>query len=92
VLGLEPQSLRSNRRTSAIAHPRMLAMWLARKHTRAALAEIGEFFGRRSHTTVISANKKVGRWMTDPKSVTLADYTISLDEAVRRVEERLRAG
>jgi hypothetical protein len=30
--------------------------------------------------------------MNDPKSVTLADYTISLDEAVRRVEERLRAG
>jgi chromosomal replication initiator protein len=70
----------------------MLAMWLARKYTRAALAEIGEFFGRRSHTTVISANKKVGRWMRDPRSVTLADYTITLDEAVRRVEERLRVG
>ena len=92
VLGLEPQSLRSGRRTSAVAHPRMLAMWLARKHTRAALAEIGEFFGRRSHTTVISANKAVCRWMNNPQAMTLADYTITLDEAVRRVEEQLRVG
>ena len=92
VFGLAPDSLRSNRRTTAIAHPRMLAMWLARKHTRAALAEIGEFFGRRSHTTVISANKKVGLWMSDPRTVKLADHTLSVEEAVRKVEERLRAG
>ena len=56
------------------------------------MAEIGEFFGRRSHTTVISANKAVGRWMNNPQAMTLADYTITLDEAVRRVEERLRVG
>ena len=66
-------------------------MWLARKHTRAALAEIGEFFGNRTHTTVISANKKVGEWMNDPQSVKLADHTLTLAEAVRKVEERLRA-
>ncbi len=91
VFGIEPASLRSGRRTSAVAHPRMLAMWLARKHTRAALAEIGEFFGNRTHTTVISANKKVGEWMNDPQSVKLADHTLTLAEAVRKVEERLRA-
>ena len=67
-------------------------MWLARKHTRAALAEIGEFFGQRSHTTVLSANKKIGQWMTDPQAVTLADHTLTLAEAVRKVEERLRVG
>lgn len=91
VFGIEPASLRSGRRTSAVAHPRMLAMWLARKHTRAALAEIGEFFGKRSHTTVISANKKVGQWMDNPQAVKLADHTLTLAEAVRKVEERLRA-
>jgi chromosomal replication initiator protein len=91
VFGLEPQALRSARRTSAVAHPRMLAMWLARKHTRAALAEIGEFFGNRTHTTVISANKKVGQWLNDPQSVRLADHTLSVAEAVRKVEEKLLA-
>jgi chromosomal replication initiator protein len=91
VFGLEPQALRSARRTSAVAHPRMLAMWLARKYTRAALAEIGEFFGNRTHTTVISANKKVGQWLNDPKSLRLADHTLSVADAVRKVEERLLA-
>ncbi|HEY4312548.1 MAG TPA: chromosomal replication initiator protein DnaA [Pirellulales bacterium] len=92
VFGIEPEKLCSARRTSAIAHPRMLAMWLARKHTRAALAEIGEFFGNRSHSTVLSANKKVGEWMNDPQSCMLADHTLTLAEAVRKVEERLRVG
>jgi chromosomal replication initiator protein len=92
VFGLEPESLCSQRRTSAVAHPRMLAMWLARKYTRAALAEIGEFFGNRSHTTVLSANKKVGQWMADPQAVNLADHTLTLDQVLRKVEARLRVG
>ena len=46
-------------RFSFVSQPRMLAMWLARKHTRAALTEISEFFGRRSHSTVVSAQNKV---------------------------------
>ena len=30
-------------RRKRVSHPRMLAMWLARKHTRAALSEIGHY-------------------------------------------------
>ena len=59
VFGLEPDSLQSSRQGPAVSHPRMLAMWLARKHTRAPLSEIGSYFGRRSHSTVISAQKKI---------------------------------
>ena len=40
-------------------------MYLARKYTRAPLSEIGSYFGRRSHSTVISAQKKVEAWMAD---------------------------
>ncbi|HWC91226.1 MAG TPA: chromosomal replication initiator protein DnaA, partial [Pirellulales bacterium] len=65
VFGLEPKTLRSTAKGKLVDHPRMLAMWLARKHTRAALSEIGQYFGRRSHTTVISAQKRVNRWMAD---------------------------
>ena len=36
VFGVEPASLKSTRKTRSIAEPRMLAMWLARKYTRAA--------------------------------------------------------
>ena len=41
----------------------MLAMFLARKHTQAAFSEIGEFFGGRNHSTVMSAVAKVEDWL-----------------------------
>jgi len=63
--GLQPDELCSGKRARSVSHPRMLAMWLARKYTRAALTEIGEFFGRRSHSTVVSAQNKVEGWVAD---------------------------
>ena len=63
VFGLEPRTLQSDTKTRRVSQPRMLAMWLARKHTRAAWSEIGAFFGRRSHSTVISAQKRVDQWV-----------------------------
>ncbi len=89
VFGLEPQSLCSGQRATAVSHPRMLAMYLARKYTRAGLAEIGQFFGNRSHTTVISANKKIDQWMSDAKILPMAGNPMQVDEAIRRVEVRL---
>ena len=70
----------------------MLAMWLARKHTRAALSEIGHFFGRRSHSTVISAQKRVDQWMALDEPISLPEQTWKIDEAVRQVERQLTAG
>ena len=90
VFGVTPEGLRSPRRTQSISHPRMLAMWLARKHTRSGLSEIGEFFGRRSHSTVVSASKKVERWVSEQTSVALAENACDVEEAIRRVEETLR--
>jgi chromosomal replication initiator protein len=69
----------------------MLAMWLARKHTRAALSEIGEFFGRRSHSTVISAQKRVDNWMAAGESLVLAERSWNVEDAIRQVEQKLRA-
>ena len=70
----------------------MLAMWLARKYTRAATTEISHFFGRKSHSTVISANKKVSRWMSDDTSLQLGHEACHIRDAVSRVEARLRSG
>ena len=64
-------------------------MALARKHTRAGLAEIGEFFGRRSHATVISASKKVRLWQSDGANVRMFDQECPVEDAIRRVERRL---
>jgi chromosomal replication initiator protein len=67
-------------------------MFLARKHTPAALAEIGTFFGRRSHSTVISAQRTVDGWIAAGERVTLADTDWGILVAIRRVEVALRAG
>ena len=66
------------------------ALWLARKHTRAALSEIGHFFGRRSHSSVISAQKSVERWLRSQQRMTLSQRTCEVEEAIRKVEETLR--
>jgi chromosomal replication initiator protein len=92
VFGLGPDCLQSKRKGKTVSHPRMLAMYLARKYTRAPLSEIGTYFGRRSHSTVISAHKKVEAWMSGGTSLRLADTALSLEESMRRVEEHLRAG
>jgi len=70
----------------------MLAMWLARKYTRAALSEIGDYFGRRSHSTVISAQRRVENWLASGLPVELADSVCNIDQAIRQVEQRLLAG
>ena len=92
VFGLQPQTLQSDVKAREVSHPRMLAMWLARRHTRAALSEIGSFFGGRSHSTVISAEKKVRGWLESQSPLRLADGNCTIDEAIRRVEQTLRAG
>jgi chromosomal replication initiator protein len=92
VFGLEPDCLQSDDKGQQVSHPRMLAMWLARKHTRAALSEIGRYFGRRSHSTVVSAQKRVDHWMNAGAPLRLCHRDWSADEAVRQVERRLAAG
>jgi chromosomal replication initiator protein len=92
VFGIETESLQSSRKGKGVAHPRMLAMWLARKHTRAALSEIGRYFGRRTHSTVISAQKKIDAWMVNGRSLDLPERAWQVDDAIRRIEETLRAG
>jgi chromosomal replication initiator protein len=92
VFGLDAKALRSDRKGKAIDHPRMLAMWLARKHTRAALSEIGQYFGRRSHTTVISAQKRIDTFLAGSSRMLVADRDCQVEEAIRRVEAQLAAG
>ncbi len=92
TLGLDAASLHSGRKSKSVSHPRMLAMWLARKYTRSALTEIGHYFGHRSHSTVISAQRRVEQWLSSGVPVALADRTWEIDEAIRHIERRLQAG
>lgn len=92
VFGLESKTLQSARKGKLVDQPRMLAMWLARKHTRAALSEIGSYFGGRSHSTVIAAQRKVNTLVAAQAAIAAADRPCQIQDAIRRVEDALRAG
>lgn len=92
AFGLDRGGLQSGSRARAVSHGRMLAMFLARKHTHAALSEISGHFGRRSHSTVIAAQKTVAEWLATRARIVLADSAWDVEEAIRRVEDILRAG
>jgi len=86
---VDAEVLKSESRARASTYPRMLAMFLARKHTGAAYSEIGRFFGGRNHSTVISAEKKVASWLKDEQQrpplagfETVADVLSSLERSL----------
>jgi chromosomal replication initiator protein len=70
------------RRTTNIAFPRQVAMYLARRHTKASLHEIGETFGRRDHGTVLHACKTVSVRMKKEDQVRRA--ILRLDTQLER--------
>jgi chromosomal replication initiator protein len=90
AFGVEPVQLRSDRKSRAVAEPRMIAMWLARKYTRAPWSEIGEFFGRSSHSTVISAHRRIEKLIAQQGQIGMADRPCAVDDAIRRLEAALR--
>jgi chromosomal replication initiator protein len=49
----------SKHRSANIVFPRQVAMYLARRHTKSSLHQIGEIFGGRNHGTVLYACKTV---------------------------------
>ena len=53
--------LQGKRRSKAVTHPRHLCMYLARQLTSQSLEEIGGYFGGRDHSTVLHANRAIGR-------------------------------
>ena len=72
----------SRRRTANIAFPRQVAMYLARRHTKASLHEIGETFGGRDHGTVLHACKTVSVRMKKEDQVRQA--IVRLDTQLER--------
>ncbi|MGE5192515.1 MAG: chromosomal replication initiator protein DnaA [Deltaproteobacteria bacterium] len=92
LFGLEAAELKSARRARSVSEPRMLAMYLARRHTRAAYSEIGEYFGGRNHATVISADRKVAEWLAQDAQVKIASQSWRLADVLSTLEQQLLAG
>lgn len=91
IFGLESESLRSQTKIRRVSQPRMLAMFLARKYTPAAYKEIGQYFGKRRHSTVISAEKTVSCWLTENTDLELGRGQ-KVRDVIRQVESHLQVG
>jgi chromosomal replication initiator protein len=89
TLKLPHGALQTKQRAWAVSHPRMLAMYLARKHTSAAYSEIGRYFGGRNHSTAVAAEKKVRQWLAADGSITLGDQTARVRDVVELAEREL---
>jgi len=67
--GINKGDLIGNKRSQAIVFPRQIAMYLSRELTDHSLPKIGTEFGGRDHTTVMYANTKIQRLMTEQRDV-----------------------
>jgi chromosomal replication initiator protein len=89
ALRLEAGALQSRGRAWAVSHPRMVAMYLARKHTAASYSQIGAHFGGRNHSTAVAAEKKARQWLQDDAELALGGRRIRVREVVERAERDL---
>jgi chromosomal replication initiator protein len=89
ALRLDPRALQSKQRAWSVSHPRMLAMYLSRRHTGASYSEIGLHFGGRNHSTAVAAEKKVRCWLQEQGEIVAGSRLWRVSEAVEIVEREL---
>jgi chromosomal replication initiator protein len=90
TLGIEANGLQSKKRDWQSSHPRMLAMFLARKHTAATYSEVGKHFGGRSHSTVVAGEKKVREWLDGDEAISMGGaQPVPVRDVLERIEREL---
>jgi chromosomal replication initiator protein len=90
TLRLARGTLQSKSRAWAVTHPRMLAIYLCRKHTAATYGEISKHFGAKTHSTAVAAEKKVRAWMEKDLSIVIGDRDWRATELRDRIERELQ--
>ncbi|WP_437203919.1 chromosomal replication initiator protein DnaA [Planctomicrobium sp. SH664] len=90
--GVQAEALRSNSRKQSVSHPRMVAMYLSRRLTQTAYSEIGEYFGGRNHSTVMSAERKITGQLGSETMVTVASESWRLKDILETLQDRIKAG
>ncbi|MCB9916818.1 MAG: chromosomal replication initiator protein DnaA [Planctomycetes bacterium] len=78
---VQPKDLQSKRRIHSVVLPRQVGMFLARKHTRMSLDEIGGFFGGRDHSTVLHSVRKIERVLPEDSELSARVERLSNDFA-----------
>jgi chromosomal replication initiator protein len=89
ALKLPAGSLKSKSKAWAVSHARMAAIYVARKHTAATFGEISTYFGNRTHSTAVAAEKKVRGWLAANLDVKAGDRTWKARDLIDRIVREL---
>jgi len=89
ILRLPQGALQSTKRSWTVSHPRMLAIYLCRKHTAATYGEISLYFGNKTHSTAVAAERKVRDWMEKNTTLKIAEREWPTRDLLERVEREL---
>ena len=92
--GLEHKDLMSGRRQRTISLARSVAMFLVRKTAKLSFPEIGSRMGKRNHSTVISACRRIERAVLKNEPLvwtsSVGERTEEASELIQRLEEHSR--
>ena len=92
---LDPKDLMSGRRQRTISLARSVAMYLVRKMSKLSFPEIGMKMGKRNHSTVISACRRIERALARNEPLVwtnhLGERQEEACELIQRLEEQSRA-
>jgi chromosomal replication initiator protein len=93
--GLEHKDLMSGRRQRTISLARSVAMFLVRKTAKLSFPEIGARMGKRNHSTVISACRRIERAVEQNEQLqwtsSIGERQEEATELVQRLEEHSRS-
>lgn len=89
VLQLPAGALQGKGRSWAVSHPRMLAIYLSRKHTAASFGEISKYFGGKSHSAAVAAEKKMRQWLQDDERLAAGSREWLVRELIERMEREI---
>lgn len=79
VFAVEASDLQGSSRKRTVSRARQVAMYLLRKHTSLSLGKIGQRFGRKDHTTVLYAVRRISKVLdADPELAQLLAKARSL--------------
>jgi chromosomal replication initiator protein len=92
LLQIDAKTLRTPTRARSVSHARMLAMYLARQHTKASANDIARHFGYKSHSMVIAAEKKVRQWLQSDAPLFAAVDRSPVREFIESAERELGRG
>lgn len=79
---ISQEELSGKSRSLRVTRPRQMAMYLAKKHAKTSYPAIGEYFGVKSHATVINACRRI-------EKLRIKDRQLSLD--LEEMEKNLKS-